>query len=85
MTRRRLSRLTLVPLLVSGAIALIWLAFLLLRQAWSIGVPEGLMVAMTLVFVVALPLALPVLSWAGQWGAHEHRGRIVPMAGGKVP
>lgn len=85
MTRRRLTRLTLVPLLVSGASALIWLGFLLLRQAWAIGVPEGLMVALTLLFVVGLPVALPVLGWVGQSAGHEHRSRIVPMVGGKVP
>jgi hypothetical protein len=84
-TFARLLRLAVLPLLAPGAAALIWLGFLLLRQAWTIGMAEAAMVALTLVFVVGLPLALPVLGWAARRQGTSHVPGIVPMAGGKVP
>ena len=85
MTFARLVRLTVLPLLVPGAIALIWLGFLLLRQALVIGTAEAVMVALTLVFVVGLPLALPVLGWAARRHGSAHVPGIVPITGGNVP
>ena len=85
MTLPRLVRFALVPLLILGALALIWLGFLLLRQALSIGPAEAAMVAITLVFVVALPVALPLLTLAARWPSHANVPGIVPMTGGKVP
>ena len=85
MTSPRLVRFALVPLLILGALSLIWLGFLLLRQALSIGAAEAAMVAITLLFVVALPLALPLLTLAARWASLANVPGIVPMTGGKVP
>ena len=85
MSRSRLTFLAVLPPAVAGALALIWLGFLLLRQAWWLGLPELAMVSLTLLFVVVLPLALPLLSWASRRRLRARRRVIVPMTGVKVP
>ena len=85
MSRSRLTFLAVLPPAIAGALALIWLGFLLLVQAWRLGPPELAMVAMTLLFVVVLPLALPILSWAARRRLRLQRRAIVPMTGVKVP
>jgi hypothetical protein len=84
-SRSRLTFLAVLPPAVLGALALIWLGFLLLRQAWWLGLPELAMVSLTLLFVVVLPLALPVLSWAARRRLRTQRRAIVPITGVKVP
>lgn len=85
MSRSRLTFLAVLPPAVAGALALIWLGFLLLREAWWLGLPELSMVALTLLFVVVLPLALPILGWAARRRLRTRRRAIVPMTGVKVP
>ena len=85
MSRSRLTFLAVLPPAVAGALALIWLGFLLLRQAWWLGLPELAMVSLTLLFVLVLPLALPILSWMSGRRLRARRAGIVPMTGVKVP
>ena len=85
MSRSRLTFLAVLPPAIAGALALIWLGFLLLVQAWRLGPPELAMVSLTLLFVVVLPLALPILSWAARRRLRAQRRAIVPVMGVKVP
>lgn len=85
MSRSRLTFLAVLPPAVAGALALIWLGFLLLVQASRLGLPELAMVALTLLFVLVLPLALPILSWVSGRQRRARRAAIVPIAGVKVP
>ena len=77
-----------VLLLLPPIAVLIWLAAILLQQAFAEGLLEGLITAWVLGFIVLLPVAMvlvPVASWLWarlrSWLTVPHAGENIPMAG----
>lgn len=77
-----------VLLLLPPIAILVWLAAILLQQAFAEGLLEGLITAWVLGFVVLLPVAMvlvPAASWLWArlrgWLTVPHAGENIPMAG----
>ena len=85
MPLRRLAPIALLPTLLLAGAAMVWLAFLALREAMALGAGEAWLMAWMLAFVVGLPVALPLLGLARWLQAFGRRVRIVPHSGEKVP
>ena len=81
---RRLQFL-LVPATLAAVLALVRFAAISLRQAFHMGLGEGLMMAWVLLFVAALPLLLVARFLAAAMGRGQGRWRIVPPLGVKIP
>lgn len=74
-----------VLLLLPPIAVLVWLAAILLQQAFAEGLLEGLITAWVLGFVVLLPVAM-VLVPAGNWLWTRLRSWLtVPHAGENIP
>ena len=74
-----------VLLLLPPIAVLVWLAAILLQQAFAEGLLEGLITAWVLGFVVLLPVAMvlvPATSWL--W-TRLRNGLTVPHAGENIP
>ena len=85
MPLRRLVSVALLPALLLAGIALVWLAFLALREAMALGPGEAWLMAWILAFVVGLPVSLPLLGLARWLSSFGRVARIVPHSGEKVP
>jgi hypothetical protein len=71
---RRIVLFVLVPAALLAAAALAWLAAIALQAAMALGSVEGGLMAWMLVFVVGMPLVLPLLALA-HWLSSRIRER----------
>jgi hypothetical protein len=78
-------RILLLPPGLIAVAGLLRFAAIALDQAFRIGLGEGLMMAWTLLFVVALPLLLIARWVGGEIGRQRRRRRIIPHVGVKIP
>jgi len=84
-SRRRNPLLLLVPVLPLAMAAVTWLAVVAFRQSLAAGAAEAWLGAWALVFVVALPVSMPLMALARWWQGRARRTDIAPLTGWKIP